>query len=542
MRVLTALLPVALLACQPSASDDADAQRIDLDGGAADMRPAMEWDTGDAKRMMGNGDGGQMGGDGGGGPTCLAEGAMLRATHEGDPIEGLEAVRADFDPDGDGAPDLLLTIRRPDGLIVQLVDGRSLEQIAGAVLPGAATFDAMPGLTPTLDLITPITVAGVPVYYGVETRPDGVTNLLVMAADDLSVVRTIPLANGLRGIRVMANSNRWFALVDDAMGGCAIHPLEHEAPLDQLGGCHVQPGWDANGDGQVDVVRAGVGGLTILDGNLLEPIASNMTATVALGFAPAWADPDNPTGGPLNLRGMGPEVVAVGFENNQLILRYLDPIELNLRGDPQPLNGRFIHAEFRLTPDGLRLLAHEERSLQNFLHILAPGDGLTVPRRGDFGGFRHLRWGDRVDIDEDGVPEVVVYGGAHEEFHNTDVVFASVADATEVWTVRRDGPARLDAAWLRQGGIGIPADIDGCPGAERVFVRSGATANDGTRPTRVLVYDDEGDEVTRSEGFTTRVHQIAVADLDGDGIAELLEVRSDGAEAARLRVYARRPE
>ncbi len=540
MRTQTAALLAVLSACTPAEDESGDATAINLDMGTGDMRMAMAWDSGDAKRNMNMRDGGE---DQDASTTaCLSQGGVLAATYEGEPIEGLERVQADFDPDGDGQPDLLLTIRRPDGLVLEMADGRSLDRLANLVLPGAVAFEPMAGLTPRLDLLTPIEVAGESVYYGVERRADMTVNLLVLSAADLSVQREIPIEGGLRGIHVMANSNRWFALVDNAAGDCAIYPLEHQLPLDQTGRCHIAPGWDANGDGQVDVVRAGAGGTAILDGNLLEPIASDATPAVALGFAPPWIDPDNPTGGPLDLRGLGPEVVAASFENNQLILRYLDPVELSQRGDPQTLNGTFSRIEFRLTPDGFRALAEEERGLQRFLRILVPGDGLTVPRRGDFGGFRHLVWGDRVDVDEDGAPEVVIYGGAREDFTNTDVVYASVADAEPVWTVRRDGPARLDGAWIRRNGMHVPSDIDGCDGNERVFVRLGVPANDGNRATRVLVFDAEGDEVFRSEGYSARVHQIALADLDGDGVSEMLEVRSEDAEAARLRVYARTTE
>lgn len=536
MRSVIAALPALLLACSPAGDDPSDALAIDLDMGTGDMRPAVEWDTGDGKRNMNMRDGGE---DPDASVTaCLAQGGTLAPTYEGEPIEGLEGVRADLDPDGDGQPDLLLTTRRPDGLVLEMADGRSLDRLANLVLPGAVSFELMVGLTPRLDLLTPIEVAGESVYYGVERRADTSVNLLVLKSADLSVERSIPIEGGLRGVRVMGNATRWFALVDTEAGDCAIYPLEHSLPLEQSGRCHVAPGWDANGDGQVDVVRSGVGGTAILDGNLLEPIATDATPSVALGFAPAWRDPDNPTGGPVDLRGMGPEVVAASFENNQLVFRYLDPVDLDQQGDPQSLNGTFSRVEFRMTPDGLRALAEEERGLK-YLRVLVPGPGLTVPRRGEFGGFRHLVWGEGVDIDEDGAPELVIYGGAREDFANTDVLFASVADAEPVWTLRRDGPARLEGAWVRRDGVQVPSDVDGCEGSERVFLRVGAAANDGSRPTRVLAFDTDGDEVFRSEGYSARVHRLALADLDGDGVTEILEVRSEGAEAARLRVYAR---
>ncbi len=537
MRLVIAALPAVLLACVPESEKD-DPRPVDLDGGAADMRMAKLWDSGDAKRMMNRGDGGTEPSPDASLPGCLSEGGELRKTHEGEAIEGLFALRADVDANGDGEADLLLTLRRPDGLVLELLDGRSLERLAGAVLPGASHFELMPGLTPRLDLLAPIEVAGASVFYGVERRPDGTADLVVLESAELSVVRSIPLENGLRSVRVMANANRWYALVDDAVGGCAIYPLEHNQPLLQAGACHLGPAWDHNGDGQVDIYQAGGAGITILDGNVLEPVATLQTPAIALGFAPAWRDPDNPTGGPLDLRGLGAEVVAVSFEGNQLVLRYLDPIDLDVRGDPQTRNGVFTRVEFRLTPDGLRLLAEEERGLQRFLHVLVPGEGLSVQQRGDFGGFRHLTWGDDVDIDTDGVPEVVIYGGARDDFTNTDVVFASAADAVPVWTLRRDGPARLSGAWLRRDGVGAPADVDGCEGAERVFLRTGTATNDGARPTRLLVFDADGDELTRGEGYSAHVHQVALADLDGDGVAEILEIRSDDATSARLRVYA----
>ncbi len=532
MRTL-AVLPLLLAACDPGAGGDEDARVLEFD--AADMRMAQEWDAGDMDDQPPVRDAGMDAAP----PNCLTQGAALTPSYEGEPEDGLAAVRADLDPDGDGQPDLLLTSRHPDGLLLRLVDGRTLDPIANVAVPGAQQVDWMPGLVAAPDLLVPLSVGGTAAWYGVTRAADQSATLRVFAAADLAQIREIPLAAGLRSLQVVPAGARHFALLNDADGGCAIQPLEHDQPLDAQGNCALRPGWDANGDGVVDILRTGAAGTTLIDGATIEPIAHLDGASVNVGFAPAWVDEARPGGGPIDLRGMGPEVVSVAFENNQLVLRYHDPVDLAPRGDPQVLNGAWRRAEFRMTGEGLRLLAEEDSGGLLYLRVLVPGPGNMVTRRGDFGGFRNLSWGTDVDVDEDGESELLMLGGSDADFLNTDVVFVDLVDAVPRWTVDKDGPARLDGVFARRSGRLVPVDIDGCPGSERLFLRNGRAANDGTRPTRVIVFDDEGGVVHRSEGYSATVHDLALADLDGDGAAEVIEVRGEGSTTtATLRVYA----
>ena len=115
--------------------------------------------------------------------------------------------------------------------------------------------------------------------------------------------------------------------------------------------------------------------------------------------------------------------------------------------------------------------------------------------------------------------------------------FMALGDGSTVYTIEGERSARFLPAF----GTGIdgvaPQDVDGCEGTEMVALRQGALSAAGTRPTRVHIYDAEARIVWRSEPYTTAAHALAVANLDGEGPFELVELRADGDADAKIYVH-----
>jgi hypothetical protein len=465
--------------------------------------------------------------------VCLAEGGEPRSTPVGDPVPGLNGVRADVDLGGDGAVDLALSIGTDAGSELRFVDGRTGATLGSIPGPAGATLELMPGLWPRPDVLTPIALGGAQVFYVLERAGDGATALRVVDAASFADVRTIPVAGGVERLTVMASGAGWLALVDQADDGCAVYALDREAPLLATGLCQVQAAWDANGDGTVEVLRTGAAGAALLEGRTLEPLAENATRNLRVGFVPVSAAPGAPAPGPTNFRSRGPELVGAVADQGQLQLYGLDPDDLSFVGEPVAVPGVFTRLEFRLGSDGLRLIAEEERNNLRFLHVLQPG--VTVRRRAEFGPFVNLFWDEGGDFDGDGYPELDVWAGPREDGLNAERAFRRVSDGEPVLTIAAERSGRFDPVLARRGGVAVPADVDGCDGPEVVLLRSGQ-ASSARRPTRLRVVAASGAQLYQGEPLEGRVHALALGDLDGAGPFELVEARSVDDRAAQLSV------
>ncbi|MCA9527361.1 MAG: hypothetical protein KC549_13815 [Myxococcales bacterium] len=499
----------------------ADARVIAVDATLADMRRPVDWD---------GGDGGDPPGDAGipdldrGRPpveTCWARGVEPRMTFESDPIPGARTVRADLDLNADGAPEILVTARTGEGLRLVLLDGQTAEGIGDATLAGAEEAWVMPEAWPGEALVTPASERVV-----VWTRGDGGDQLRFLRAD-LTTAESVDLPGAATRVQVMHGG---LVLVEGADGGCAVYDVGGNERMRQ-GRCFLQPGWDVNADGIPEVVRRGGDGTHVLDGQSLESVAQHPTSLV---MSP----------GPDDLRGMGPEVVGVGEEMGRLVLHHLEPEGLRqLITPPLPISLRGVaadaHAVVRQVTGGQRVVVDDANLNLRYLKILEPGPMLRP--RAELGSYRFLQWSLGTDLDGDGAPELAVIGGSTEDGANTEIVYYSLADAEAIYRFPAERSARFVPAFQRgPGGLGVAADLDGCEGAEYVAVRLGNASRDGRVPSRLQIWGEGGDQVFRSEGYDGVVHTIAVANLDGEGPAELLELRSDEIEtgAARLRVFA----
>lgn len=464
-------------------------------------------------------------------PQCIAEGGTLAELSVGMPVAGLTAFSADLDADGDMLPDLLFRRTIDGALRFDVVNGRTVETIAEISLPAAIDARFMPGLWPPPPLRIPITVSGQRVWYVLEQRADDEAVLRLFDAENGAMVGALPLGVGVERIRVFG-TDRWLVLVDRRDGGCAISALDADGVIEEWGLCRLTPGPDVNNDGAPEILRYGRAGMTMLDGRLLEPIANLVDVELqALGLGPD---------GPADLRGLGPELVTAAAEGGALTVRYHDPIELDVRGDGQTANrmGVFERLEFVTVEGGLRLITQLERGGLRYINLFQPGE--TLRPLGEFGPYRVLWWGVTADADNDGFADLEIRGGSNEDGTNTDVEFVRLRDGVPVYEIEGERSARFDLVWSAT----VPpasADLDGCEGLDRVLLRSGVPRGNGARATRLLFLDEEGVERDRSQGYEGLVHQLTIVDLNGEPPAELLEIRSENDQSARLRVYGSTP-
>ncbi|MCA9540776.1 MAG: hypothetical protein KC620_17875 [Myxococcales bacterium] len=459
---------------------------------------------------------------------CVSDGVMLGERYVSDPSVGLEDFIVDVDGDQDGLPDLVLRRQVVDGLRFELLNGQTAEVQAGTTLPNAVQAEFMPRQWPPRALRTPINLGDEVVWFIREDGADGTTTLGRYAASTFDPVGHVSLGAGVQDATIFIGPGV-VVLVNRGDGSCAVYDPRDDMPRGDWGRCRVWPGWDLNGDGVPDIVRSGAAGLTVFDGlQLLEAGSEPDVPAVAVGLGPD---------GPLNLRGQGPEVASATLDQGRLEVRYHDPVELNVHGEAQtvPVPGIFERVVFIPFGDSLRLVAQLERNGQRFVHLLEPGPSLR--RISEFGPYIYLNWDVENDVDGDGVADLRIRGGSTEDGTNTEVQFRRLRDGELVYSVAAQRSARFTHVWSND----LPptaADLDGCPGIERVLLREGNPTGDGVRPTRVLVFDDEGVQRLSSEGYNGRVHVLRIADLDGEPPAELIEVRSEDDRSARLRVFS----
>lgn len=515
-----ALILCGVLACSSSGCDDGESGdptpsmdfSVELDAGPQD---ASQWDAGDGevvvdpRRDLGPPD--DMGVS-----ACLARGGALTVSYESAPLADAVDLRADLDPDGDGRPAIVITHQTEAEVRLALHDGTSAEVLGEARFVGAEGVALMPRPWPRSGLLKPLPND----VYGVWAWGAGGHAIHAVRASNFEVSSPIALAGPAESVRFVEVGSRALAFVELVDRGCALIDLNSGAELMAQGRCDLQPGWDANGDNVPEIVRSGGDGTTLLDGNSFEVVAQ---VPQRLVVGP----------GPVDARGMGPEIVAVEQAEAGWVLHHLSPIDLT---GPEPIgiSGDFVRAEIHAFGDEQRVLLEEERLSLRYLRIIEP-DAMGR-RRAELGSYRQLWWQVGPDANADGAPEIHLVGGSTEDGSNTDVTYIELDDGAAAYTIEAERSARFLPAFGGTDTGSAPQDMDGCEGREVVALRQGALGGSGTRPTRVHIYDADGRVIWRSEPFTTAAHALAVANLDGEGPFELLELRAEDGEA-RLRIH-----
>ncbi|MGK0362335.1 MAG: hypothetical protein ACI9U2_004656, partial [Bradymonadia bacterium] len=239
---------------------------------------------------------------------------------------------------------------------------------------------------------------------------------------------------------------------------------------------------------------------------------------------------------PADLRGRGLEVAGFlqGRQGAPSALHFLDPIDLT-SNDEIAVPGDFTRVEMHKFGTEQRVLLEEERLSLKYIRIIEPN--ANARRRAELGSYRQLSWKVGPDLDNDGTPEIQVVGGSTEDGVNTEIAWFRMQDGRLVYTIEAERSARFIPAMGASGKGPVPLDLDGCEGVDHVALRQGAEGAAGTRPTRVHVYGEDGRIEWRSAPYSSFAHALAVADLDGEPPAELIELRADEENEARVRVY-----
>lgn len=507
------------LALMLSACDDGDGGgdetpdfTVDLDQGPQD---ASEWDAGDGEIVVDprrdQGPPPEMGVE-----TCFERGGALQVSFESEGLPGAIDVRADVDPDGDGRPSVVVLHRDPTGLRLALHDGTSFEQLGQAVFPMADAVALMPNAWPPTGMLQPLPND----IYGAWAQGEMGHALYALRADTFEASAPIALPGPAERVQFARIGTRALAMVHGADRGCALYDLLSGAELMSQGQCTVRPAWDVNGDNVPEIVRSGGDGTTMLDGNSLEVVAQ-VPERLILGPRP------------FDARGQGPEVIGISEGEGRWLLHHLDPIDLG-GGEPIGISGDFTRAEIHQFGTEQRVLLQEERLSLSYLRIIEPN--AMARRRAELGSYRQLWWRVGPDADADGEPDIHLVGGSTEDGSNTDVTFFKLADGSAAYTIEAERSARFLPAFGSTDKGYAPQDLDGCDGNDFVALRQGALGGSGTRPTRIHVYDADGQIAWRSEPYTTSVHALAVANLDGEGPFELIELRGEDGDPV-LRVH-----
>jgi hypothetical protein len=485
-------------------------------------------------------------------PTaCLNEDGDLAEAYTGEPLPGASDLRTDVDVDGDGTPELLIELHVGGGVRFDALTRDTREAAGGFTLAGVDDADLMPGHWPSAAVVSPPAAGWV-----LWTRAGDAHGLAVVSGD--SVSRTMTLSGpALRVQSVQVGEDMWRILVDLADGGCAVYDPAAEAPLYEDANCALRPAWDVDGDGTIDLARDAVGlegRGALLSGADLSALAT-AELPVMLGFVPITflADPVPP--GEMQLRQemvepdeadpmpvpRGPELLGARIED-RLHASFLNPDDLVELGAVTPQAGHFERLQMHWTGSAHRLWVQFKRAADsNLWHVTGYLASDFVQRQEQHGPFEHVTWRLGPDLDGDGVGEMEIRGGPEADFKNAPVIYARLDDGVEVYRVEPDRSARMDAVWMRADGPSVPADLDGCAGEERILIRTGTGTRDGRTPTRVTIVDGEGAQLWRSEPYEGWLHVLRAADLDGDGAAELVELRGETPDAATLRIWSAVP-
>lgn len=452
-------------------------------------------------------------------PTgCFNRGGALLGGFESEPLPGAFGLRADVDPDADGQPDVVVTYRDPNGLRLALHDGRSFEALGQAVLAQMREVRFMTDAWPQTGLLTPLPGD----LYGAWAWSDVEHRLYAIRATDFEPA-PIVLPKAAERVRFLSLGEKALAVVDYADQGCALYDLGAGALIRESGLCRIQPAWDVNGDDVPELAIASGEGTALLD-VASDALAASTELRFVLGPEPA------------DLRGLGPEVVGFlqGRQGAPSALHFLDPVELT-SNEEIAIPGDFTRVEVHRFGDEQRVLLEEERLSLKYIRIIEPN--AMARRRAELGSYRELSWRVGADADNDGNPDIQVVGGSTEDGTNTDITWFRMQDGRQVYTIEAERSARFVPALAVSGKGPVPVDLDGCEGVDHVALRQGGESAAGTRPTRIHIYGTDERIVWRSEPYTSFAHALAVADLDGVPPAELIELRADEEDGARIRVY-----
>lgn len=492
------LLGCGLAGCDDGASSSADVQPMDAtgasDGGLLD---GAAFDASAADAAL----------------TCLNISSDWEGVRSADPRLPAAQLRADLDADSDGVADLLTVRTAATGLRVVTHRGRDLAQLASAEMPGAERIDFMPDVFPQRSLVAPFPADGVLSWAWLEHRQGADSGVRIVTADALTRQRFLTIEGGLSAAQIFnASAEQTWILGQTPQGDCVLFDPASSAAVNAWPNCKLQPVWDLDGDGVLDLARAAAGGTVVLSGESLEVIAQRPGHSY-FGFGAVAA---NNAGGSLTFRDT-PEVLAMVLDAGRLSVHYLDPTDLQTNTEALVIPGIALDFDFVPTASGLSLLIKEDRGGTTFLNLYEITRQVRL--RAEWGPHTNIKWGLGPDLDGDGQREFWLRGGPRPDFTRADLSFIDTKTGQVVWKLDGQRSAVFEPVWW---GARF-TDLDGCEGQERVVLRRGLPNDDGISGTRMFVFDEAGREIWRGPPVSTVGHLVALADLDGDGDAELIE-------------------
>ena len=477
-------------------------------------------------------------------PACFADGARLVETSAAGPWAGASDLRADLDVDGDGAPDLVIELHDADGTTFVVLDAATLAETTRFTLAGAVDAEVMPGLWPPRALIG----AAEGRWVVATTAADGSASLLVLDGAG-AVQRTHALPGGPAQVTVMNTGTAWRVLVNAGDGACQAYDLAGNDPLFAEPGCRVRPAWDVDGDGQVDIARDSLAPPTA--GALLSGADGHALGTaekpVILGFNPISDAEGAAPPGPAQLRAAvvepddtHPEGETRGLEllgisiDDRLNVGFLDPDTLAELDAVTPQMGMWKRAEVHGSVRGMRLWTQFEINGLQFVAVYQVGD--FIRQLINLGPYEFVQWGLDTDLDDDGYPDLRITGGPRDDLRNAPIHYVDTALGNDLLVIEADRSGRFDQILLPTDGGPRVVDLDGCEGAEILQLRTGIPARSGLTGTRLDVLDAAAQLLRGGPPIDGFLHVVRLADLDGDGRPEVLELRSTDEQNADLHI------
>ena len=531
--LLSAVLAVPLAACV-SDPGDKNEPAADLSGdasppeaGSTDLSPLGD---------IGPIDGPLVAADIGAPLNCLSNGAEPVLSFTGASLGQAVDLRADLDLEGDGLPDLAVSVQTDAESGIVFLSGVDAAERGRFVRPRNARLELLPGVWPQPDLLTAVEINDIASYLILERRAAD-TSLHVVDADRFTAIGEYVLPSTVDSITILAGGfGGAVALINLGDDRCILQDLglpDASLPVDR---CRLRPAWDFNVDGLPELFQFVAGLTALIDARTLERVGELPGPAYAVGVAHPSLVPGAPAQGPVEPREMGSELAIANGRNGSITIGYLAPDDFRQREESLPLPGMYESATFGLTSRGLRLFGVERRAAVKELDIIELVDRQV---RGQLGPFVNLEWQLGIDLDGDHQEELMVRTGPRADGIDGDLKFHDPADGALKIEMPRDRSARYDLAFWRHEGLLRAADVDGCPGVELVSTRQGIVNSTGNRPSRLEIFSAGGDRNFQGQSESVTVHKVVLADLDGVPPVEIVELKTAEGGGAAVSVYTR---
>ncbi|MBV71602.1 MAG: hypothetical protein CMH52_09690 [Myxococcales bacterium] len=451
---------------------------------------------------------------------CLAQNVELQETFLSDPLADATDLYARYEHNGDQQTELIISSFTEDRTVLSVWSGNPPIEQGRFDVAGQAPALFMGG-DPNRDLRTqPIRYNDRAVIFATQNNGETLT-VSFFDASTYEQVQRFELLRAVDDVQIVPTTTVPTILANLQDGGCVIQKVDGSDAILDRGQCRVRIGQDANGDERPEAVQFGRAGLALIDINVGAVVA---TAAGHRASAVGYTDA---------------HLISATLDGQTMRVNIHDKVELTVLAEEitNVINGgQFSSVVVIDQPQSPNIIAQYEKSGFQSLRVFELGDGDRLRRVGEFGPFRALAWRLDADLNSDGIRELVLLGGSRADGFNTDVEFRDIGTGAILLEIGALRNVRFTPIWNALSPP-QPSNIDNCAGDDFVVLREGQVNASGERQTRITFRDEDNVEVTRTETYTGRVHQLVISDLDGLDPPELIELRSDEDTSARLRVF-----